>query len=301
MSKLKIAAILASVCLLLRLYDLAYELYLININNYKAKPILWLDVVIVLLGIAGFFQFIAKGLKYSKLLRVFLFIESFELLLALIGLVVTAWLMRIQVRVLNAEMIFQIIKEIVTAILAFTSLYILTKDRRPLFEIIKQNESDSLVSYGVKSGSRFFHFVIDTCFIIGFFTAVYYNIITKLEGNKNVALFAGVFWSYLNFLYYFILESFFGVTLGKILTNTVVVDSVGRAVGFWRGISRGLFRILLLPFDPFSFLFKDRGWHDVGSNTYVVNDQYAWENEEDTFDTYFTGEPETEPTTTLIP
>lgn len=68
--------------------------------------------------------------------------------------------------------------------------------------------------------------------------------------------------------YYVILESAFGWTFGKLITGTRVVDDDGRKPGVLRVFGRTLARFI--PFEPFSFLFANAGWHDSLSGTRVV-------------------------------
>jgi uncharacterized RDD family membrane protein YckC len=72
-------------------------------------------------------------------------------------------------------------------------------------------------------------------------------------------------------LYYVIQEYFFGQTLGKFLTGTIVISADGAkpSVGQIFGRTFGRF----IPFEPFSYLFGGShpiGWHDSLSKTRVV-------------------------------
>lgn len=70
-------------------------------------------------------------------------------------------------------------------------------------------------------------------------------------------------------LYYWLLEGFFGRTIGKLFTNTKVVASDGSRATASAILGRTLIR--LIPFEVFSFLGKsDSGWHDRWSKTAVV-------------------------------
>lgn len=73
--------------------------------------------------------------------------------------------------------------------------------------------------------------------------------------------------------YYAFMEGAFGFTIGKLITNTRVVDEYGRPPGFARALLRTLCR--LIPFDAFSVLMSDdavrRGWHDSLARCYVVD------------------------------
>jgi uncharacterized RDD family membrane protein YckC len=69
-------------------------------------------------------------------------------------------------------------------------------------------------------------------------------------------------------IYYVTLEGFFGTTLGKLITRTMVIAQDGGKAGFGRILGRSLIR--LVPFEGFSFWFSDHGWHDAWSKTRVV-------------------------------
>lgn len=73
-------------------------------------------------------------------------------------------------------------------------------------------------------------------------------------------------------VYYTAMEAAFGVTVGKLLTGTRVVDESGRAPTFRQALLRSLCR--LVPFEAFSVLLSEeedpRGWHDRWPRTRVV-------------------------------
>lgn len=70
-------------------------------------------------------------------------------------------------------------------------------------------------------------------------------------------------------LYYFLMEYFFQQTLGKMLTKAYVIDEFGNRPNAGTLILRSIIR--WVPFNRFSCLFNERGWHDRWSNTYVVS------------------------------
>ena len=79
--------------------------------------------------------------------------------------------------------------------------------------------------------------------------------------------------SYLTtFLYYFILESTLKRTIGKIATQTVVIDEYGNPANTNQILIRTLSRFI--PFEAFSCL-GERGWHDKLSKTFVVSKKEA--------------------------
>lgn len=89
----------------------------------------------------------------------------------------------------------------------------------------------------------------------------------KLHGTGRVALFFTEIG--LTLFYYFILEGFFNITIGKCITGTTIVSSDGSRPSAKQRIGRTFCR--LIPFEPFSFFNADaRGWHDSYTGTYVV-------------------------------
>lgn len=69
--------------------------------------------------------------------------------------------------------------------------------------------------------------------------------------------------------YYNVFEIFSARTIGKFITQTIVVDENGEKPNHERILVRSLCR--LIPFEMFSFLgMPARGWHDSISKTYVV-------------------------------
>ncbi len=76
-------------------------------------------------------------------------------------------------------------------------------------------------------------------------------------------------------IYYILTEYFFQKTPAKYATKTKVVKKDGSRPDFWDILGRNAARII--PFEQFSFLFKDIGWHDSLSGTLVVPDDYTSE------------------------
>ena len=69
--------------------------------------------------------------------------------------------------------------------------------------------------------------------------------------------------------YYNVFEIFSARTVGKFITQTIVVDENGNTPKHETILIRSLCR--LIPFNAFSFLgMPSRGWHDSLSKTYVV-------------------------------
>lgn len=87
----------------------------------------------------------------------------------------------------------------------------------------------------------------------------------KMSGLMDVILTTSLL-----LVYYVIMESICGRTIGKLVTGTKVIDLKGRQPDFLTIMGRTLSRIV--PFEPFSFLGRNsRGWHDTWSKTRVID------------------------------
>ncbi len=125
---------------------------------------------------------------------------------------------------------------------------------------------------------RFFNFLIDYAVAYGLIFVV--AIAAAMVFGERVGIWAEDIdrWTDIlltlaaRFLYYTFFEGLFGFTIGKLITNTRVVDEQGNRLPFGRVALRSLCRFI--PFEPFSLLFSDddvrRGWHDSLARSYVV-------------------------------
>ncbi len=70
---------------------------------------------------------------------------------------------------------------------------------------------------------------------------------------------------------YFVLTEFFlQKTLPKIITRSIVVDEYGQRPSFVQVVLRTLIRFI--PFEPFSHLSGNGGWHDRWTKTFVIRE-----------------------------
>ena len=130
---------------------------------------------------------------------------------------------------------------------------------------------------------RFFNLLIDylvifhLAILVGFFLGTLFVVTGNAElisGEQNIfkestvkiALSLSII-----FFYYFVCEAFLkGKTLGKYATKTSVRKISGEKPTLQDVFVRCLLRFV--PFEPISFLFGKKGWHDEFSDTHVVND-----------------------------
>lgn len=88
---------------------------------------------------------------------------------------------------------------------------------------------------------------------------------------NNTSTIEDYLYSYLIMIgYYFLIETTTSRSIGKYVTNTMVVTTDGERPSSLTVFKRSLCR--MIPFDALSFLgTKGKGWHDSISNTYVVD------------------------------
>lgn len=145
------------------------------------------------------------------------------------------------------------------------------ENNRKQFQITE----DLLASHVQRALNLLIDYVVQLfLFVIVFVIA---GVIAQSNGNKEFILnFAKneiaqyTFVVCISLLYYNVFEIFFARTVGKFITQTIVVDEYGEKPNHETILVRTISR--LIPFNPLSFLvFPARGWHDRISKTYVVN------------------------------
>ncbi len=135
--------------------------------------------------------------------------------------------------------------------------------------LIDQDIVDSQEGYiDASKGNRFANYIIDMicfyafAFVVGGILGLL-NMVYILESVNEYLLGYSIF-----FIYYVLLEGITGRTIRKLVTGTKVIDDNGNKPTLLNIMGRTLCRII--PFEAFSFLFADRGWHDSISKTRVV-------------------------------
>lgn len=112
-------------------------------------------------------------------------------------------------------------------------------------------------------------------------------IVTGIMGNhnflqqiENMNRLEELLFSYvIVIIYYNTLEILFGISIGKLVTGTVVVDLYGEKPAAREIFVRTFCRII--PFEAISFLgTPGKGWHDTLSKTYVVQRKLLQEQKE---------------------
>ena len=147
--------------------------------------------------------------------------------------------------------------------------------------MVPKQLSPTVVLNKATQGTRLANYLIDAVvfyiliFFLGVFLGILYTIgikaplqlISYIEGNRA---FNYLFSSILYFIYIFSIEYLTkGKSIGKFITKTQVVSIDGTMPTQKDFLIRNISR--LVPFDGFSFLIGNDGWHDSWSDTRVVN------------------------------
>lgn len=153
-----------------------------------------------------------------------------------------------------------------------------------ILDIELLREKRKLVYHPAPIQKRFFNLLIDylvifhLAILVGFFLGTLFVITGNAElisgeqnifknGNVKIVMSLSII-----FFYYFVCETFLkGKTLGKYATKTKVRKLSGEKPSPKDIFIRSLLRFI--PFEPISFFFGKKGWHDEFSDTHVVNDE----------------------------
>jgi uncharacterized RDD family membrane protein YckC len=147
---------------------------------------------------------------------------------------------------------------------------------------MQQNKTKQFIVTGdilASHSQRFLNLLIDTAmqFLLFFIVLVFMAAKAQASGDKtfitnfetNTVLQYSITIAIALF-YYNVFEIVVARTIGKYVTQTIVVDKNGEKPNSDTILVRSLCR--LIPFNAFSFLgISGRGWHDTISKTYVVN------------------------------
>jgi|GEM_PF-2584390 len=250
----------------------------------------WIGHVILILGFVGYLQFLFSGFRKSKLLRLFL---VYSCIFNLVGLSFYSFILLFPLYSNFLDPHGALMFGMLALILGMADIgavALLQRARVPNSNI-EDDGGNNLRS--LARNQRLIHAILDMLVVL-FIVRSHLSLVNEFFRTNVLEAIADIC---MIVVYYFVIESLFKTTFGKVVTNSIVVDAKGRKASSGRILLRALCRFI--PFEAVTFLFSDRGWHDKLSRTYVVNDKYVWENEDDAFDTYFTGEPEPELASTI--
>lgn len=137
---------------------------------------------------------------------------------------------------------------------------------------IVQQEQQVMEHHLASGWKRFANYLID--YVILYIAII---VVLAIYMGANGLTNLGTLEAYLIFiigkiLYYTILESTVGKTIGKMVTQTKVVNNDFSKISFGTAIKRSLCRFI--PFEPFSCLGSfPAGWHDSIPDTWVIDEK----------------------------
>lgn len=123
------------------------------------------------------------------------------------------------------------------------------------------------------TGKRFANYIIDTIiyYVLMFIAFIAIDIFSPrgMSALDSTAVVYGVFFGV--FIgYYWVMEATTGKTIGKFITRTRIIKKDGSTPTSINVLGRTLSRFI--PFDQFSYLGSDSGWHDSVPSIYVIED-----------------------------
>lgn len=175
------------------------------------------------------------------------------------------------------------------------------KDGSPLIENVNENKEENISNKIfneptddreqnriARLGDRLIALIIDTLIIGAFFAVIGMWIASKMGGVtaegfalKGIPALIVISASFLfTFIYYFVLEAFFGATLGKIIIGIQVVNKDGGKCSMWASFIRNLLRIvdgLILYLVGFLFAIFSKTRQRLGdrvANTVVIEKKF---------------------------
>ena len=138
-------------------------------------------------------------------------------------------------------------------------------------------ESSNLYDFLVSPWIRFANFIIDRIafFIFVLILGALSGIMGMVEFWEDLAanrLYDILFSLALYVFFMFLQEAIFKTSLGKVITGCKLISTKGVPLTAGQILVRSFCRAI--PFEQFSFLGKNSGWHDSFSNTLVVKKSY---------------------------
>lgn len=136
---------------------------------------------------------------------------------------------------------------------------------------------DVLASKGIRFANLIIDYIVQI--VLGAILGIVLALLSELTGSyalydilieSDSRLSDYLFGAFILLIYFNIIETLTGRSIGKLITKTKIVTHEGLKPTFSDILIRTLSR--LIPFEQLSFLGQDgKGWHDSISKTYVVD------------------------------
>jgi|GEM_PF-3034260 len=238
---------------------------------------------LLLFGTVGY---LASGYRQNTLLRFFYAVifgsNAFQVLRFLLYFTVLRPLAGTHDTITNGRLVTDaeyLAMECIWMLASFIILRYLSRDREVAVTLAEQEGEQ--VGYFIEAprNMRLMNYVADAIILSLIFhkegltlDSLQVPTTLKLGGTNGMVVPSAIVILICNWSYYALFEALFGITPGKILSGTRVVDDESHIPQFKTIAIRSLCR--MVPFEALSFL-GSRGWHDAWSDTYVVIDTPA--------------------------
>lgn len=256
--------------------------FYIGFNEASGLSYNYISILFYGIGIYGYALFKQSEGKKTILVLFFFTVIFFGEVIGLVFFVLNSLLDFGYLSSFRLSWIFGILMSVVWPFIAYhiiksLSLVTAAKEREDslhlLDDVYKTKPETELKDYSATpNGERLLHHIVDSLLILTLcaepvwylFMMYFFDFSYGEFGTFGLSLYLLVG----RFLYYPLLETLFGTTPGKIMTNSIVLKSNNTKLTLADGFKRTLSRIV--PFEPLSFLGSKPGWHDTWTKTKVV-------------------------------
>ncbi len=237
-------------------FDYLGGFYFLGGLGYSLLPIVFCGIMI-----AGYFSLKNKTPLSYRLIR---FAFSVIFISELIGIL---WMISVVIR--GDDFFWPILSRPLGIVFniawAYVSFTILRSNLEPEDEFGSIPSPNNSQLAEVPKGTRFVHHLLDSFLYLGICSGivVYFadSYIYQIQYNASMSLGFILVALIARLMYSPIFETLFGATPGKFLTGSKVVNENGEKITFNQSLARTFGR--MVPFEPFSFLGKNKGWHDA--------------------------------------
>lgn len=284
MSKNKIIALVLSIIFLYEFCMFAWNMYgyynLIkrnDISNMSFSFSFYFNPLIYIFNLIAILQFVTSKFRRTVLLRIFLLYSTFSSFIFFpIWTIKSFFITDLHQPPLLDRLFF--ITYISSFLVSAFYVYVLQQLVPTKPQLIPLGDGNSTFDE-VSKWQRFLHRIFDlsavALVVCPSFDYIARFLIKLLEGSNSTIplLFQSKNFLYVLIylfitLYYLINEGLFNTSIGKTILGNVITNSTAGKPSFGQRVGRTFLR--LVPFEPLSFIFTSRGWHDGLTSTYLV-------------------------------
>lgn len=146
-------------------------------------------------------------------------------------------------------------------------IYLYINDRKAYYRVVKKGKT---IDDRAINKKRFVNFLIDTFIIVILYLiiSIAIDFLGSLKIKINWSNYQKLWSILIIFCYYSIQEGIWNITIGKIITGTIVVSEKNEKPSIPEILLRTACRFI--PLEALSFTFMKDGFHDIFSKTKVI-------------------------------